>query len=419
MLLQYTKGMKESSEGRSPLGMQTRLTRRQLLVGAGASLLTSCIKAPEKKPNETLLSRAPSTGDSFVTEQASFSPSLNLLECDPVHMREAREAFIVGYENWKRQFLSSAGKEQLRVISNEEEGTFSEFMGHGMLFSAYRDDKPTFEGLWKYAQQHTNTDGLMSWNVDALGSPNSNSSAADADIDIAQALLVADKRWGGYSDEAGELITTIMDHDVEPDTFILKGGNDWGGSSGTNSSYYSPLSYEEFAVHTGDTRWKNVAQKSWEVIDAVKEARHTRTGLPPDWTLPNGEPLLSVGPTTHYYGYEAIRVPLRQAEAALVSRDDAVRVHAVKQMMKVNAFFETIDPDYMKDGYDIRTGKTVGKYYEVPAFISTTAVASLVSSREEYRQRLHEKTIRQVSKQVYNETIRLRALLLLSGLMKE
>src|SRR3990167_8564020 len=92
-----------------------------------------------------------------------------------------------------------------------------------MIYAVSAEDKETFDGLWNYAKSQLNASGLMSWLIGADNKPLDTSSAADADLDIAYALVAADKTWGGYKDDATAMINNILAFDVEPQTFVLKG----------------------------------------------------------------------------------------------------------------------------------------------------------------------------------------------------
>ena len=96
------------------------------------------------------------------------------------------------------------------------------------------DARAIFDGMYAYFREHPTAthDHLMSWNqnkscVDAEG----NDSASDGDLDIAYALLLADKQWGscGAIDYAAEAAAVLADiEDGELDTsgrYVLLG--DW------------------------------------------------------------------------------------------------------------------------------------------------------------------------------------------------
>ena len=126
-------------------------------------------------------------------------------------------------------------------------GTFvSEGDGYALLAAAYFADKATFDGLWAWIHDNRLSGvnkyydctplragyaygaGFAGWNNDentAVTNENPNNSAADGDVDIAMALLIASKQWptGGimdgctpstlrtYKSEALKMIKALVD----------------------------------------------------------------------------------------------------------------------------------------------------------------------------------------------------------------
>ena len=87
--------------------------------------------------------------------------------------------------------------------------TVSEGISYGMLFAVYMNDKATFDAIWKYEQKHLNAHGLMHWRISSSGTTTGSNSATDADEDMAFALVMADKQWGGYTTTATTMLTTV------------------------------------------------------------------------------------------------------------------------------------------------------------------------------------------------------------------
>jgi len=78
----------------------------------------------------------------------------------------------------------------------------------GLIAAVYLDDQSLFDNLWKYEQLWVQTDGLMNWEINPQGTAASGTGAAtDGDEDMAFALVMADKKWGGR----GSLATTYLD----------------------------------------------------------------------------------------------------------------------------------------------------------------------------------------------------------------
>ena len=117
------------------------------------------------------------------------------------------------YNKWKTDLVVSDGARGfLRVRRPNSSGAVvnssnSEGIGYGMLLAVYANDQSTFDNLWKYEQLFPDNHGLMNWYIAPDGNSVLGSGAAtDADEDMAFALVMADKRWGGQ----GSLSTTYL-----------------------------------------------------------------------------------------------------------------------------------------------------------------------------------------------------------------
>lgn len=64
----------------------------------------------------------------------------------------------------------------------------------------------------------------MSWHIDSYNRVLDRIAATDADEDMAFALSVADKKWGGYSSDAKSL-NVLMKREVEANTYGIKPGD--------------------------------------------------------------------------------------------------------------------------------------------------------------------------------------------------
>jgi endo-1,4-beta-D-glucanase Y len=220
------------------------------------------------------------------------------------------------YNNWKTKFYQGG-----RVIRPENgNDTVSEGIAYGMLIGVYMNDRVLFDGLWGYAHARLNGNGLMTWHYSAAGGVVDGTGAAtDADEDMAWALLMADKQWGGapsglptYLSSATMLIGAMWSHEVDQGNgFVLKPGDNFGGASQTNPSYFAPAYYRVFARVTGNTGWMSVVDSSYAIL-----AQATGTyGLVPNWVNAQGVGVNGPGndPVGVHFGYDACRTPFRIA----------------------------------------------------------------------------------------------------------
>jgi len=275
------------------------------------------------------------------------------------------------YTRWKSTFVTATGAGSgLRVNRGapDNNDTVSEGIAYGMLFAVYLADKPTFDGLWTYAKAHFNNHGLMNWKINADGNVagDGQNGATDADEDMAWALLMADKQWGGaYLMGATTLIDSIYANEVEGGSFVLKPGDAFGGSSVMNPSYLAPSYYREFAKVTGQAGWLSVVEKSYAILSA---AANPTTGLVPDWCTSSGAP--ASGHSANY-SYDACRTPYRIALDYCQNAEPRALAYA----NKVVGFFATATPNAIKDGYTL-AGVATGKSFGAMSFMAPMSVAA-------------------------------------------
>ncbi|MEJ5284340.1 MAG: glycosyl hydrolase family 8 [Brevinematales bacterium] len=266
------------------------------------------------------------------------------------------QQLIHEYNEWKRQYVVDAGNGMLRVRrdAGTDYDTVSEGIAYGMLLAVYFNDRNTLDGLYKYAKAHFHGKGLMHWKVDKNGVDisefnipvphgyvwkNTNTgqqiatnitdksempgtgwvrvtwytrgktSATDADLDMAMALVMAYKLWGSsqnynYQTEARTLLSNIMNYDmgvefgnelfVYPGACVNGGWSGiWGGPKGWNPSYFTPAWFKVFRRFTGDTNWDILAIKMYQHIDKI-HAVNKGTGILPDWCDTSGSLAKSV-----------------------------------------------------------------------------------------------------------------------------
>lgn len=309
------------------------------------------------------------------------------------------------YEDWKQEFLTADGAHgYLRVLQNKDRRTtVSEGQGYGMLLAAYHNDADTFDSLWKYTELYLNDRGVMHWQIDANGSVIGRNGATDGDEDIAFALLVAYRQWGSYEEEARAYIHAIFTHEVEKDTYVLKPGDVWGGSNITNPSYCAPAYYRSFADFTGESDWLHVLDRCYSVIE---KARHTNTGLVPEWTTIDGGIAydLTHNKNRDNFSYNAIRVPWRIAIDWAWNQDP--RAYAITDRM--TNFFDAQRKLY--SGYTL-SGKPTVSYFDA-TFAAGIAAGSIASNNNKFQEEILKRLIEMTSNSYYGATLRLLSLML-------
>ncbi len=314
------------------------------------------------------------------------------------------------YDKWKTSYVTdknAGGHLRVRRLENQAD-TVSEGIGYGMLLAACMDDKATLDGLWAYAKSHPDPNNLMHWHISADNKVLNENAATDADQDMAWALVVADKKWGGYKKDAEEILEAMMVNEVEAETNVLKPGDFFGGSNMTNPSYFAPGFYRAFANYTGEKRWNAVADSCYTIMENVGKKSGTNTGLMPDWCDAQGEAV-----SGHSYDclYDACRAPWRIAtDAALYNVPKAIA-----HVEKVNAFFKGIGPANIKDGYKL-DGKLKGQWHNA-SMLAPACAAAMLSKDAEYKKAMWDELVKLPNENYFNDTLKVMSLVLAAGKM--
>lgn len=299
------------------------------------------------------------------------------------------------WEQWKSAHITTSGAKGYKRVQRDAStsyDTVSESLGYGMLLAVYFGEQQLFNDLYNYVKCFLNSNGLMSWHIDASGNivgTGGVGAATDSDEDIAVSLVFAYKKWGSsgsiqYESEAKNYINKIYTHMVEQGTYIIKSGDTWGGSSCTNPSYFAPAWYRIFADFTGNTAWNKVADKCYEIID---KAKNSNTGLVPDWCTANGTQVSGQG---YDFYYDAIRYQWRTA----IDYSWYGTAKAKTNCDQISNFFKNIGVTNIKDGYTI-SGSQISANHTA-TFVSCAAASAMTGNDSPY------------VKNIYNECIKVK-----------
>jgi hypothetical protein len=266
------------------------------------------------------------------------------------------------YETWKSTLLTEDGAGgHLRVRRPNSSGaqvnsTVSEGIAYGMLMAVYMDDQPVFDELWKYSQLWLDANGLMNWYINAEGTaPLGTGGATDSDEDMAFALVMADRQWGGrgslaepYHDLALRQIDLVWQYEVEQGPpLVLKPGDQWGGASVTNPSYFAPAFYRVFAEASGNDGWLDVVTSCYDILEASLNATsgNQDNGLVPAWCTSAGVP-------THnpqHFQFDSCRTPFRIGQDYCWFGEPRAKTY----LEKITGFYEGVGVANIIDGYDL------------------------------------------------------------------
>jgi endo-1,4-beta-D-glucanase Y len=203
-----------------------------------------------------------------------------------------------------------------------------------MLLASMAEDRSTFDALASGFEKRKNGRGMMSWKFAVCGGVTSGGAATDADLDIAMALIKADRQWGGYRTRAEMLVSALKQFGTAScnGLTVLRPGDNWGACQDAydkriNPSYFAPGYFREFAAYVPNQAdfWLGLTNDAYTLLAKFQQAN---SGLFPNWGYVDGTSLDG-------YGYDACRVPWRiatdyawsgnaSAKALLVAMHDAV-----------------------------------------------------------------------------------------------
>ena len=227
------------------------------------------------------------------------------------------------WQAWRKTYLLSAGAApgELRVSLGGPKGfAISEGMGYGMLISVYlaapgNTGKADFDALYRYYKRHEKVAkginyGLMAWRVGPDNKIADNWVAPDGDIDVAFALLVADRKWGSageinYHAAAVGVINSLMKWCINKPSFTVSRGEFESGY--TMSSYHIVNYFPAFAAASGDDRWHQVTTASYAMFDYFYKLNPAAALTPFTFMVKD----YGFSKRGYSYSYDSSRVPWR------------------------------------------------------------------------------------------------------------
>jgi endo-1,4-beta-D-glucanase Y len=336
-------------------------------------------------------------GPTAATPTAKFPFPQNRLSANCRYPAFRNSDVRAAYQWWKADMVTADGAGgHLRVKRTPTDGgldmgsTVSEGIGYGMLIAVYMNDQQLFDELWKYEQQWLSKFGLMDWYIDAAGSKRLGEGAAsDADEDMAFALLMADRQWGGsgsldksYLNVAKGQISNMWDHEIHEGK-LLKPGDSWNLQDPwtlVNVSYFAPSYYRAFAAASGNMGWIDVVSTSYDTLENSLNAMNgnTTNGLVPAWSTSAGAPTGAafMGAPTNYQ-YDSCRTPFRIGVDYCVNAEPRAKSYAAK----TSQFFAGIGAAHIVDGYELNgTAKAQNNSGQSAAFVGPATVGAMTDA---------------------------------------
>lgn len=338
-----------------------------------------------------------------------------------VSQEELDQATIELYDEWKDKYIKEKPDSEGRYYvwysdgdwfqyGSEEEKiatTVSEAHGYGMLIVATMagydpEAKKLFDGMFHYFEEHRSAinPNLMAWQQGEKNGKTMNisgvDSATDGDMDIAYALLIADRQWGSdgkinYLAEALKVIGALMDSCIDPEKYIIRVG-DWASSGYyrnlTRTSDFMLGHFKEYKKATDDERWDQVINKTYSLIEEVYTTESSNTGLLPDFLLVDSGkvevPSSSVleGEYDGAMNYNACRTFWRITTDYIMTGDD----RALNQINKLNEWIiETTDGDPRKinPGYYLNGDPIPNRNYSDLSFTAPFIIPAMVNAENQ------------------------------------
>jgi len=301
------------------------------------------------------------------------------------------------YDLWKKATVTdkgAGGYMRVNRVRDDEPGqewTVSEGIAYGMILAVYMDDQELFDNLWNYEQLWLNGNGLMDWKIDQNGTTRLGTGAAtDADEDMAWALVMADKQWGGqgklrdtYLNFAKKMIQAIWDKEIDHNRAeMVLAGDSWGGGDVTNISYYAPAYYRVFGQVSGKVAdWNKVIDTLYAIIDKSLNATsgNTTNGLVPAWCTFAGVPTAPFANAPLHHQYDSCRTPFRIGLDYCLFGEPRAKAY----LDKLNSFHDKLGAKNIGDGYNLDgtpRPELVDKYGQAAAFIGPAGVGAMSNS---------------------------------------
>jgi len=261
--------------------------------GTSASTTRPAVDGPDSYPFGSRL-------DAYV---AGILPSAAAEQMDAAVRR--------AYDAWKARAITDVptvrGGKAVRFGNSTAYLTVSEGMGYGMLIAvlmAGHDSgaRALFDGLLTTVRARPAYSipdvgrWLLDWRLTIDGSSTDAAgggwNAMDGDLDIAMALLMADRQWGSdtgawnYKQEAVDTINAMKAWNMKED------GTTKGMATPhvSRTSDYMTGHFRAFKRATGDALWDRAIDRSYELIDRMQTVYSPNCGLMPDFIIHTDSP---------------------------------------------------------------------------------------------------------------------------------
>ncbi|MES2635076.1 MAG: glycosyl hydrolase family 8 [Pseudomonadota bacterium] len=325
----------------------------------------------------------------------------------PTQSAEAMDATLTcHYDAWKAGAVVAAdsvvpGGKVLKFSGNSYL-VVSEGMGYGMLLAVLfaghdPDARALFDSLLSVVRARpaygitpydANGKYLMDWRLKLDGTSGGDGwNALDGDLDIALALLMADRQWGSagawnYLQEARNSISAIKSWNMKADG-ATKG---LPNSNNNRTSDYMVGHFRAFKKATGDAFWDLAVDRAYGLLDRMQTVYSPGVGLMPDFVIDTHTPTPAPSPgyigdgndKEGHYWWNACRNPWRLSSDFVLSGDPRFAVITARMI----DFFRTAsggNPANIGSGYTLDGAKL--SEWASPSFVGPICAGACVDPR--------------------------------------
>ncbi|HEU5077052.1 MAG TPA: glycosyl hydrolase family 8 [Polyangiaceae bacterium] len=350
------------------------------------------------------------------------------------------QATIAVYETWKeRHLVAGCEPGEYRVESDVTPyASSSRTIGYGMLVTsllAGHDARAQqyFDGLFRYffAHQSALTEGLMASHQDESCLEGSHSqSDSEADLDIAYALLLADKQWGScgavdYAARARWVINAIARADMHREgRYMLLG--DWVAPADpanydtTRPAHFIPGHFRGFQEFMQQAWWGQVVDNGYWLLDHLQATHSQAAGLLPDFVnAADSDDPRPPAPKPHEaddngsFGKWASSVPLRIGTDYIAYGD----MRAKRVLERMNTFVKARaegEPGRIAPGYTLSGEPRLGP--ESMLFTAPLGVAAMCDSQhQDWLNRVWDRVEAAAFEGSTTDSVRLLSMIVMSG----
>jgi endoglucanase len=357
------------------------------------------------------------------------------------------------YTQWKKHYIRKVPQKNQYYVFCNADGlwhggnkapnsiSLSEGHGYGMIITAIMggfdpDARNIFDGMLSFFKDHPSNINhlLMAWDQtrDSVISPQNSDDATDGDLDIAFALLLADKQWGSngkynYRTEADTLIGALMKTNINPETWLPMMG-DFTEKGEPNyydarPSDFIPDHFKAFAKASGDSNWLKVSDHCYKMFTLLQKKFSPVAGLFPDFirrckTHPQpAGPYFMEKRQDGTYSYNACRIPFRLACDLLINSDP----RAKERLEPINKWIKKRtreNPENIRDGYMLSGKPTIGASGDNIAFIGTFGVGAMSDAKNQvWLNRIWDYASHEPlsDEEYYGNTLKMLCLIVMSG----